>query len=137
VAGEEVASVNISSLRYFIAVAEFASFTKASERMFVSQPTLSRQVQELEESLGVQLFIRQKGSLTLTTPGHRLLPEAKEIVKRFDNLKETVRRDADQPAGVLSVGYQEFLDTEVMYSMMKSVSRDNPGERPDFRTTGR
>jgi DNA-binding transcriptional LysR family regulator len=119
--------MNTLSLKYFIAVAEFSSFTKASERIFVSQPTLSRQVHDLEESLGVQLFIRRKNALTLTGPGRRLLDEAKEIVKRCDSLKEVVRQETDDVAGSLSIGYQAFLDTKVMYAMMKSVTRKNPG----------
>ncbi len=119
--------MNISSLRYFIAVAEFASFTRASERIFVSQPTLSRQVQDLEETLGVQLFVRQKGSLVLTMPGVRLLREAKEIVRRCEALKDVVHQDTDDVVGVLNIGYQAFLDTTVMYSMMRSLAKKHPG----------
>jgi DNA-binding transcriptional LysR family regulator len=119
--------MNIMSLKYFIAVAEYSSFTRASERLFVSQPTLSRQVQDLEESLGVQLFVRSKGSLTLTGPGVRLLEEAKEIVARCDSLADTIRREGDELAGTLNIGYQAFLDTRVMYGMMKSLSAKHPG----------
>lgn len=119
--------MNTLSLKYFIAVAEFSSFTKASERIFVSQPTLSRQVQDLEESLGVQLFIRGKSSLTLTRPGERLLEEAKEIVRRCDSLKEVVRGETGDVAGLLTIGYQAFLDTTVMYSMMRSLAKKSPG----------
>ena len=119
--------MNITSLKYFIAVAEFSSFTKASERLYVSQPTLSRQVQDLEEMLGVKLFIRNRTSLALTPPGIRLLAEAKEIVKRCDGLRETIRQDGDRVTGMLSLGYQSFLDTRIMYSMMKSLSGKHPG----------
>lgn len=54
--------MNLISLRYFITVAEYSSFTKASERLFVTQPTLSRQISDLEEELGAQLFIRSRSS---------------------------------------------------------------------------
>ena len=119
--------MNITSLKYFIAVAEFSSFTKASERLFVSQPTLSRQVQDLEEMLGVKLFIRNRTSLALTPPGIRLLAEAKDIVKRCDGLKETIRQEGNPLVGKLSLGYQSFLDTRIMYSMMKALSGKHPG----------
>lgn len=129
------------SLKYFIAVAEFASFTKASERLYVSQPTLSRQVQDLEQLLGVELFIRHRTSLSLTQPGVRLLAEAKDIVKRCDALRETVRLDDEAVSGVLTIGYQEFLDTRVMYRMMRALVRRHPdidfvlsrGTPPDLR----
>lgn len=119
--------MNIISLKYFIAVAEFANFTKASERLFVSQPTLSRQVQDLEEMLGVRLFIRNRTSLALTAPGERLLVEAEDIVKRWDGLRQAVRQDSNWVTGVVSIGYQSFLDTRIMYSTMKSLSSRYPG----------
>lgn len=119
--------MNIISLKYFIAVAECANFTKASERLFVSQPTLSRQIQGLEEMLGVRLFVRNRTSLALTPPGERLLTEAEAIVKRWDGLRQAVRQESDWVTGVVSIGYQSFLDTRIMYSTMKSLSGKYPG----------
>lgn len=118
--------MNLLSLRYFIEIEKCKSFTKASEHLFVTQPTLSRQILDLEEELGVQLFIRGRHSLSLTEPGNRLLHEAKEILKRCDNLRQIVRQSSEDMTGSLSIGYQAFLDTKLMYSTIKSLTSKNP-----------
>lgn len=118
--------MNLISLRYFVTVAEYSSFTKASEHLFVTQPTLSRQVLDLEEELGVQLFIRSRHSLVLTAAGQRLLPEAKDIIKKCDNLSDIARQTNDDITGSLRIGYQGFLDTTIMSRALKSISEKNP-----------
>lgn len=118
--------MNLLSLRYFIAIAEYKSFTKASECLFVTQPTLSRQIMDLEEELGTQLFNRNRHSLSLTEPGMRLLDEAKEIVKRCDNLRQVLNQKDVDVTGSISIGYQAFLDTKLMYSTIKSLKSKNP-----------
>lgn len=124
--------MNLLTLRYFISVAEHSSFTKASEHLFVTQPTLSRQVMDLEEELGVQLFVRGRHTLTLTAQGSRFLPEAKEIIRRCDNLREILKPEEDDGdvKGFLSIGYQGFLDTKLMHQTMKAVTTKYP--RVDF-----
>jgi len=118
--------MNLTSLRYFITVAEYSSFTKASERLFVTQPTLSRQILDLEDELGAQLFIRSRHSLVLTAAGRRLLPEAKEIIKKCDNLSELVKDESNNLTGSLRIDYQVFLDTSAMSKALKSMTKKNP-----------
>ena len=118
--------MNLSSLRYFIEIADCRSFTKASEHLFITQPTLSRQIQDLEEELGIQLFVREHHSLRLTEAGQRFLKEAKEIVRRCDNLREVVRRKDEDMVGSLRIDYQAFMDTSLMYRAVKSLARNNP-----------
>jgi len=125
--------MNLLGLRYFLAVAEYSSFTKASEHIYVTQPTLSRQIMDLEEELGASLFLRGKQALTLTTAGARFLPEAREILKRCDNLRAVVKQDDEgggPVAGVLKLGYQGFLDTTLMQQTVKSLTAKYP--RVDF-----
>ena len=125
--------MNLLSLRYFLAVAEYLSFTKASEQLYVTQPTLSRQVLDLEEELGVQLFVRGRHTLTLTPQGARFLPEATEIIRRCDKIREVVTEQAEEDGqikGLLNIGYQGFLDTKLMHQTMKSISDKHP--RIDF-----
>ena len=119
--------MNLLGLRYFIAIAECESFTKASERLFVTQPTLSRQIQDLEEELGIQLFVRGRRSLSLTEPGQRFLRETKEIIKKCDNLREVVRQPEETTKGSLRIDYQAFLDTSLMYSAVKAMAKKHPG----------
>jgi len=123
--------MNLLSMRYFISVAEYSSFTKASEHLYVTQPTLSRQILDLEEELGVQLFVRGRHSLTLTEQGSRFLPEAMEIIRRCDNIRQIVRqKDDGNVIGLLNIGYQGFLDTKIMHHTLKSLTEKHP--RIDF-----
>jgi len=72
--------MDFKSLEYFEAVAQELNFTKAAERLHMSQPPLSNAIKQLEEDLGVQLFIRGKRHLTLTPAGTHLLQRAEEIL---------------------------------------------------------
>ncbi|MFC6171849.1 LysR family transcriptional regulator [Loigolactobacillus jiayinensis] len=118
--------MNLLSLRYFISVAEYSSFTKASEHLFVTQPTLSRQIMDLEEELGAQLFVRSRHELTLTEAGTLLLNDAIDIVNRCDSLKNRIKPDKEHHAGFLNIGYQSFLDTKLMYSVLKAITKEHP-----------
>lgn len=118
--------MNLLALRYFIAIAEYSSFTKAAEHLYVTQPTLSRQIALLEEEFGVQLFERSKRSLLLTTAGRLLLPEARDIVNRCDRVTEVMKGTKKNTRGSLAVGYQGFLDNEQLNSAFKSATKKYP-----------
>jgi len=72
-----IAGMELRHLRYFIGVAEDLNFSRAAERLHVAQSALSRQVQDLEGELGVQLFVRDKRGVLLTTAGKTFLTEAR------------------------------------------------------------
>ena len=76
--------MDIRVLRYFLTVAREESFSKAAEALYLSQPTLSRQIREMEEELGVQLLIRTNRNVQLTPEGQRLRKRAQEIVDLMD-----------------------------------------------------
>lgn len=83
--------IDLRHLRYFIAVAEELSFTRAAERVHIDQTPLSRAVRDLEDELGVQLFVRKPRRLALTPAGVRLLEEARKLFIRFERIKRAVR----------------------------------------------
>lgn len=121
--------MKISSLRYFITVAKYESFTKAADRLFVSQPTLSRTIQELEEELGSQLFIRERQSLKLTVAGAgaRLLPEAVEIVERCDRLPELLgktERNERKAVQVIKIAYQRYFNIQWLYPLLNTFMKE-------------
>lgn len=128
--------MNLLGLRYFIAVADYASFTKAAEHLFVTQPTLSRQIMDLESEMDTPLFIRSHHSLKLTSAGNRFLKEAIQITNQIDHLKEIVNPGENSQAGTIRIGYQSFLDTSLMYQILKQVSQQFPQMNlPLFRGT--
>ena len=72
--------VHVRDLRYFLAVAEELHFTRAAERLYVSQPALSKQIRALERQLGVELLRRDPRGVLLTEAGQALLPHARQVL---------------------------------------------------------
>jgi DNA-binding transcriptional LysR family regulator len=97
--------VEFRHLRYFQAVAEELSFSKAARRLHVAQPALSRTVKELEERLGVELLSRTRRSVALTPAGAVLLHETGLLLQRLDEAVRRVRRTAAGEEGELRLGY--------------------------------
>ena len=78
--------LELRQLRYFVAVAEASSFRRAADRLALTQPPLTRQIQALEKDLGVQLFVRDRRGVELTAEGSEVLREARDILGRADKL---------------------------------------------------
>ena|SRR5438034_9651337 len=97
--------MELRHLRYFLAVGEALNFTKAAAQLRVAQPALSRQVQDLEEEIGVDLLKRSPRGVTLTGKGKFFLDEVRELLKRADESVEKVRALARGEYGELRVGY--------------------------------
>src|SRR5437660_10687830 len=97
---------HLRDLRYFVAVAEELSFTRASERLFIAQPTLSKQIRHLEAGLRVQLFVRDRRSVTLTPAGEALLPRARLMLTQWEQAVHAVTTAAAAGNTTLTVGFQ-------------------------------
>jgi DNA-binding transcriptional LysR family regulator len=93
--------VEFRYLRYFVAVAEHQSFTRAAEKLRVAQSAISQQIRTLEEKLEVQLLFRTKRSVKLTAAGQALLREAKDIFDRIEQSTVEVRRAEGVDAAIL------------------------------------
>jgi DNA-binding transcriptional LysR family regulator len=97
--------MEIRRLRYFIAVAEESSFTRAAERLHIAQPPLSIQIKALEEEIGARLFERDRRRVFLTQAGRHLLERARGILASVESAKAEVRCAALGEVGVLRLGY--------------------------------
>ena len=84
--------VHVRDLRYFLAVAQDLSFTHAAERLYVSQPALSKQIRALERQLGVELFERGAAGVKLTRAGVELIPHAERMLASWDDAKRSLSR---------------------------------------------
>jgi Transcriptional regulator len=92
-------------LRYFVAVAEELSFTRAALRLHLSQPPLSQQIQSLEQDLGVRLLERTKRHVALTEPGRVFLEQARQILAKADEARSEVTAAAAGYSGQLRLAY--------------------------------
>ncbi|HWR07691.1 LysR substrate-binding domain-containing protein [Sporomusa sp.] len=95
---------DIRHLRSFIYVAEHLNFTKAAEQLYISQSTLSKHIAELEEQLGVQLFVRTHHSVRLTPPGSTLFEESRSLMTKIGEAFERARKSQREVWGTLRIG---------------------------------
>jgi DNA-binding transcriptional LysR family regulator len=96
--------VHVRDLRYFVTVAEELHFTRAAERLYVSQPALSKQVRALERQLGVELFRRDPQGVTLTEAGTELLPHARRVLDAWSEGSAALEAARAAARGTLVVG---------------------------------
>lgn len=96
-------------LQYFLAVARELNITRAAESLYIAQPTLSKQMMELEEQLGKQLFIRGKRKLTLTEEGSFLRSRAQEILELMDNTEAAFHTEETMLSGHVTIGCGETV----------------------------
>ncbi len=97
--------MDLRQLRYFVAVARERNFTRAAEVLHIAQPPLSRQIQLLEEELGVTLVLRKSRPIKLTDAGRLFFEQALQILGRVDQMKDATRRVGLNRNQVLSIGF--------------------------------
>lgn len=121
--------LDIRVLRYFLTVAREGSFSRAAKSLFLSQPTLSRQIRDMEQQLGVTLFNRTNRNVTLTKDGMRLFQRAEEIVSLMD---KTQNEFVDLPGdlrGDIHIGCGETHQMRQLARIAIDIRRENPGIR--------
>jgi DNA-binding transcriptional LysR family regulator len=131
-AAHSSAALDVWQLRYFVAVAEALHFGRAAERLHVSQPSLSRQIQHLERELGVLLLNRDKHTVVLTAAGWALLHEARQIVGMTQRAERIVRSVGNKPAGVLRIGVSEPLSWIVNSLVLRRMAERYPAVHPSL-----
>ena len=118
--------VELRVLRYFLTLAREESISRAAEALYITQPTLSRQLAELEEELGVQLFERGKRKITLTQEGVLLRRRAEEMTELADKTERELRERSEHLAGVVSVGAAETVAAELLVRAVDSFRTKYP-----------
>jgi DNA-binding transcriptional LysR family regulator len=119
--------VELRHLRYFVAVAEMENVSRAAtQKLYVSQPSLSRQIRDLEEELGVQLLERRAKSVALTEAGRLFLDEARAILKGADSAVAAVRSFAGKTATELHVGDWPLVTGGIMPGLLRAYQKAMP-----------
>lgn len=118
--------MEIRVLKYFLAVAREQNISAAAQSLFLSQPTLSRQLKELEEELGKQLFIRGSRKITLTEEGLLLRKRAEEIVELLDKTEQELSRSDEQVSGEIYIGAGETDGLRLIAKAAKELQEQYP-----------
>src|SRR5438552_16313939 len=118
--------MELRHLRYFLAVGEALNFTRAAAQLRVAQPALSRQVQDLEDEIGVDLVRRSPRGVTLTAEGKLFLNEVRELLKRADESVEKVRALARGEYGELHIGYAPSPTVEMLPPALAAFHKAAP-----------
>ena len=120
-------------LRYFAAVAAEGSLSRAAERLFVSQPALTKQIKQLEGQLGVQLFTRSRAGMTLTAAGQALAGRIPGMLAGWDQVLRETRAAASRAARVLRVGFMSSAANEATQQIIAAFGRRRAGWRVDLQ----
>lgn len=120
-------------LRYFLTVVREENISKAADILHITQPTLSRQLAQLEEELGVQLFTRGRG-VSLTEEGMLLRRRAEELVELADKTRREFLEQRRELAGTISVGSGESASAQLLPELLSSFHENYPRVRFDLYT---
>jgi len=118
--------MEFNSLKAFIAVAESGSFTEASERLFLTQPAVSKRIAVLEEELGAPLFDRIGRTVTLTEAGHTLLPRARRILDEVKESRQAISNLSGEVAGELSFGTSHHIGLHRLPPILRAFNQAHP-----------
>ena len=124
--------MELRTLRYFLVAAQEENITRAAEILHITQPTLSRQMMDLERELGTTLMLRGKNGLTLTDDGLFFRQRAEEIVELADRLEQVFVEKNTDVSGVISIGATEAIGSRLLAKLIKRFSDKYPLVRFDL-----
>lgn len=119
--------VELRHLRYFVAVAEELSFTRAAARLHMAQPPLSTQIRRLEQELGVALFDRSRRTIAITPAGELLLDEARRLLVQVDQALAAVQRAGTGETGRLTIGFVPSASNATLPGQLRAFRSRHPG----------
>jgi DNA-binding transcriptional LysR family regulator len=118
--------MELRHLRYVVAVAESLSFREASRKLHVSQPSLSVQVKQLEDEVGVQLFHRSKRHVEITRGGEVFLITAREVLSMLERGSSTARQAQQGEAGTIRIGFVPTASFAILPRLLHEIKRQLP-----------
>src|SRR6266571_4020875 len=118
--------MELRHMRYFVAVAEALSFTRGAEKLHLAQPSLTRQIKNLEEEIGVRLLDRTKARVSLTPEGQSFLVDAKRVLELSEEIVDSVRHFSRHELAPLNIGYVANLFYDLLPVSLASFQRSFP-----------
>lgn len=118
--------MELRHLKYFLAVAEELNFTKAAEKLFISQPPLSRQIMELEDELAARLFIRNNKKVELTEAGKYFEKEIKTLFQDLECISLKTKKIAENVSGEFRIAYISSIYSNTISELIKHLKKQFP-----------
>lgn len=119
--------LELRHLRYFLSVAEELHFSQAAEKLYITQPALSRQIRQLEDLMGTELFIRDKRNVRLTKTGEYLLDETRYMFNHLEFVKQNILHLEQGDEGELRIGFVGSAMQSVIPALLKEINSRSPG----------
>ena len=126
--------MNIRVLRYFLTVVREENISRAAEILYITQPTLSRQMQELEKELNTKLFLRGKSKITLTESGMLLRRRAEELIDLADKTEREFLMKDESVGGTVSIGCGESMAVKTLSESITLFSKEYPDVKFEIHT---
>ncbi|MEO6273204.1 MAG: LysR family transcriptional regulator [Rhodoferax sp.] len=118
--------MELRHLRYFVAVAELGSVSRAAEKLFIAQPPLTTQIKQLEDEIGTPLFVRYPRGVRLTPAGSRFLTEAKDLLARAERAKRLALQADDALGGLVQIGFVPSASHTVLARLLRALKTSLP-----------
>ena len=118
--------MELRQLRYFVAITESGSFSRAAEKVFVAQSALSHQIAQLEAELGTSLFHRSRRGIELTEAGRRFAPHAVSILRQTEEAVVSARQTSEEPSGKVVFGIPHSASNALALPLLKAVRQRLP-----------
>jgi DNA-binding transcriptional LysR family regulator len=118
--------MELRHLNYFLKVAEELNISKAADKLFISQPPLSRQIKELETELHAQLFVRNNKKVELTNAGKYFETEVKQVLNSLESIKLKTRKIAENISGEFRIAYISSTFSGIISELIKHLSKQYP-----------
>ena len=125
--------MTITQLEYVVAVATYKSFVSAAEKCFVTQPTLSMQIQKLEDELGIRLFDRNKHPIAITEMGQAIVDQAKSILSECNKIQELIQSQQETLSGRFKLAVIPTIAPYVLPALLERYSKNYPDVRLDVK----
>ncbi len=119
--------MNTKQIQYALALSETLNFSQTAEQLCISQPALSKQIQHIENDLGVKLFDRNHNPLTLTPAGEYFVRNARELMYKEEQLRKALRQFQTGESGRLIIGVTPFRSLYLMPELVKKIRNRYPG----------
>jgi DNA-binding transcriptional LysR family regulator len=123
--------MELRHLRYFAAVADLGSVSRAAEKLFIAQPPLSLQIRQLEDEVGAQLLIRYPRGVRLTAAGARFLEQAKDVLARAERAKRMARQTDDAAGGLVRIGFVPSAGHTILPKLIRRLRALRPQSEVD------